>query len=200
MGVVRMMSWRDRWHGWKMPEGPEGRVVRYMSGSGWWNGWIERVGRPRRRRMKGRRWEVPEVRDVRSTSRRDPGLERRRGSAHRIRIVAVESSILCLPLSWSKLRRRRPGAGYVEAPLVSATIFEGSTLDLIGWRYDQTTETGSKVFTALLFEHAACVECPGCLSHQTVGSRVLERAVMMWCVVERNVRATGSTGEIFSLS
>jgi hypothetical protein len=139
--------------------------------------------------MEGRWRKVDRVREVRSTSWRNPGLDRWRGSAHRICVVAVDGSISSLLMSWSGLRRRRPGAGFMEASFVSATIFEDSTLDLISWRYDKSSETVSKVSTALMFECAAVVECPGCLGHQTVGSRVRERAIRTWCVVERNVPA-----------
>jgi hypothetical protein len=130
------------------------------------------------------------LRQVRSTSWRDPGHVRWRGSAHRIRVVAVDGSISSLLLKWSGLRRRRPGAGFMKASLVSATIFKDSTLDLISWRYDESSEIVFQVSTALMFERAAIIECPGCPSHQTVGSRVRERAITTWCVVEGNVPPT----------
>jgi hypothetical protein len=78
----------------------------------------------------------------------------------------------------------------MKAPLVSATIFEGSTLDLIGWCCYVKITVAAKDSTALLFERAAVIECPGCLSHQTVGSGIREGAIRTWCVVKGNVPAT----------
>jgi hypothetical protein len=190
-----------------------------MSGSGRWNGWIERVGRLRRCRLEGRRRKLGMLRQVRSTCWRDSGHVRWRGSAHRIRVVAVNGSLSSLLPNWSGLRRRRPGAGFIEAPLVSAAIVEGSALDLIGWYSYVKITVAAKDSTALLFERAAVIECPGCLSHQTVGSwirkgairtwcvvkgnvpateRVLERAIRTGCVAGRNVRATQTTEELWS--
>lgn len=79
---------------------------------------------------------MPEVWDVRSTSCREPGLERRRGSAHRIRVVAVNGSISSLLLSWSGLWRRRFRAKSMEAPYVPLTSLEVPAVGSILWHND----------------------------------------------------------------
>lgn len=82
--------------------------------------------------VASRRWQTPERWELGSTSWREHAHARWRGSVHRVG-VALVGSIVSLILSLVLLVRRRPGANFLVAQLVSPASNEGLALDFSSW-------------------------------------------------------------------